>query len=99
MKEFVLPEIFYIHSKNLEEKKIVGDWFNSKYQKGRFKHTTNKEYFTPGVNGSGLYGENSRPSGYPVITFEQFEMYVLNSKPIVEDYHYLTSILKKYNIK
>lgn len=39
---------------------------------------------------------------YTEITFEQFKMYVLNSKPkpvIVEDYRYLTSILKKLKIK
>jgi hypothetical protein len=96
-----LPEVYYIHSKNLEEKKIVADWFNNKYQKNRFKHTIDGEYYTPSINSNNLYGENKKPMNIPIITFEQFEMYVLNSKPkpvIVEDYKYLTSILTKYNI-
>lgn len=101
MKEkFILPKIFYIYSKNLEENNVVAAWFNSKYQPGRFTHTTEGEYFTPNVDKLGLYGSSTMPNRLPIITFEQFQEYVL--KPIKvkkENYNYLIPIFKKLKIK
>jgi len=100
---FKLPEVFYIHSKNLEEKKIVAEWFNNKYEKGRFSHSAEGEYYTPSINDNYLYGESRKPNnGIPIINFEQFEEYVLFSKKLstsADDYQWLIPILKKYNIK
>lgn len=98
-EEFVLPEVFYIHSTNLKESKTVANWYNSKHKINRFNHSLEGEYFHPNRDKVGVYGQITKPPGYTIVSFQEFKMYVLNSKPIVEDYHYLTSILKKYNIK
>ena len=99
-KKFVLPKIFYIHSKNLEESLIVAEWFNTKYQPGRFTHTIEGEYFTPNMDKYSLYGSNRKPTKYPIITFEQFQKYVLKLIKVKKgNYNYLIPILKKLKIK
>ena len=41
------------------------------------------------------------PSGYELITFKQFQQYILKTKPVKQkkqSYNYLIPILKKYNV-
>lgn len=99
MKE--LPEIFYIHSKDLEEGRVVENWFNTKYKRNRFKLINSHDYFIPSVDKYNLYGEKLKPSNHPVITFEEFQQYVLKELPVKRkknNYKWLIPILKKYDI-
>lgn len=76
--------------------KILGKWRSGNYGSiGDYLHVPSSNFLHTTYNS--WAGELQ--SDYEEITFEQFEMYVLNPKPVVEDYHYLTSILKKLNIQ
>lgn len=94
-KEFVLPEKWCVKGTN-ENSAVLKEYFiqfdianmDWDYHYGYFFLQDGECKYSSGI---------IKPCVQ--ITYEQFEMYVLNPKPIVEDYHYLTSILKKYNIK
>lgn len=98
MKEnFELPEIFWIHSLNLEQSKIVAEWYNANHEK-RFSHSLEGEYFHPNKFHYNMYGTSTKPNdSYPIITFQEFEKYILK-KQQEEDYSYLIKLFKKLGI-
>lgn len=97
--DFKLPEIFYIYSHNLEQSKIVAEWYNSKHGP-RFDHTVEGEYFHPNKDVPQMFGERFKPHKYPIITFEQFQKHILNEsiEETSEDCSYLIPLLKKLRI-
>lgn len=100
MKEFILPEKYYVKSINFDQNVVLTNYFNHLHEgdigPGDVNVNNGVYYYSEIIDGIWWYvGKNRSDSSFQEITYEQFVKYVLNQNTNSEDMSTLINLLKQ----